>query len=120
MSSEDVLAGFSGLLVAYCGILVGTVFLPFVASFLLDGIVQILRGNGPKMLLGAFSISAVLAGIGYVLWHIGTENPSVTLVTLGSMSTVAQYLLTFSTALALLAFLSRTAKLLWKTRRAAA
>ncbi|TFD19925.1 hypothetical protein [Cryobacterium sp. TMT2-23] len=107
------------MLVAYCGILVGTVFLPFVASFLLDGLVQIARGNGPKMFLAAFAMTAVFAGGGYALWRIGTGNPLVTSVTLAGMLTVAQYLLTISTVLASLGFVSRTAKLLWKTRRAA-
>jgi hypothetical protein len=50
-------------------ILMGTVCLPFAASFLLDGIVQLLRGDGPKLFLGSLGLVVLLAGAGYALWQ---------------------------------------------------
>ncbi|TFC84040.1 hypothetical protein E3T28_03680 [Cryobacterium sinapicolor] len=111
---------FGALLFAYVGIMVMTVFLPFVASFLLDGVVQVLRGNGLKFFLAALGLTVLFALAGYLLWQYGINNPPLPSSTLVSMGTMAQMLLAFSTALALVAFVSRTAKLLWKTRRAAA
>jgi hypothetical protein len=108
------------LLAAYGGIIVMTVFLPFIASFILDGVVQVLRSNGLKVLLAALGLTVAFALAGYLLWRYGINNPPLASSTLESMGTMAQMLLTFSTALALAAFVSRTAKLLWKARRAAA
>ncbi|TFB99512.1 MULTISPECIES: hypothetical protein [unclassified Cryobacterium] len=97
-----------------------TVALPFVASYLLDGIVQVLRNNGLKLFLAALAMSVVVAFGGYLLWQYGVSNPPVTPETLASMGMVAQMLATYSTALALFAFVIRTVSLLWKTRRRAA
>lgn len=112
--------GFGGLLLAYVGIFAITVCLPFVASFLLDGIVQVFRNKGLKLFLAAVGMTVLVALVGYLLWEYGSNNPPVAISTLMSMGTVARMLLTFSTALALVAFVSRTARLLWKARRAAA
>ena len=111
---------FGASLAAYGGIIVLTVFLPFIASFILDGVVQVLRSNGLKFFLAALGLTGVFALAGYLLWQYGINNPPLPSSTLESMGTMAQMLLTFSTVLALAAFVSRTAKLLWKTRRAAA
>ena len=111
MSSEDLLFGIGALVVAYSGILIGTVGLPFMASFILDGIVELLRGNGPKLFVLAFAFSAMLAGCGYALWHFGTGNPTVTSGTLASMAVATQYLLTFSIVFALIGFGVRMVKL---------
>ena len=105
---------------AYGGIIVLTVFLPFIASFILDGFVQVLRSSGLKFFLAALALTGIFALAGYLLWQYGINNPPLPSSTLESMGTMAQMLLTFSTVLALAAFVSRTAKLLWKTRRAAA
>jgi hypothetical protein len=112
--------GFGALLVAYSGILVLVVGLPFVASYLLDGVVQVLRNNGLKLFLGAVGMTVLVALVGYLFWRYGSTNASLAPSTLESMGTMAQMLLTFSTGLALIAFVSRTARLLWKSRRAAA
>ena len=111
--------GLGTLLAAYGGILVMTVFLPFVASFLLDGVVQVLRSNGLKLFLAALAMTVLVALGGYLLWQYGSTNPPLPSTTLVSMGTLAQMLLTFSTLLAAVAFVIRTTKLLWKTRRAA-
>jgi hypothetical protein len=113
-------AGIGSLLVAYGGIMLMTVALPFVASYLLDCIVQVLRNNGLKLFLAALAMTVVVAGGGYLLWQYGVSNPPVTPETLASMGMVAQMLATYSTALALFAFVIRTGSLLWKTRRRAA
>ncbi|MBC7592198.1 MAG: hypothetical protein H7226_14310 [Salinibacterium sp.] len=107
---------FGALIAAYGGILVLTVPLPFVASFLLDGVVQVLRGNGLKLFLAAVGMTVVTAFVGYFLWQYGSSNPPMVSSTLASIGTMGKMLLTFSTALALVAFVSRTVKLLWKTR----
>ena len=116
MSPESLGALFA----AYGGIIAMTVCLPFVASFILDGVVQVLRSNGLKVLLAALGLTVLFALGGYLLWQYGINNPPLPSSTLESMGTMAQMLLTFSTVLALAAFVSRTVKLLWKTRRAAA
>lgn len=110
----------AALFAAYGGMLLMTVGLPFVASFLLDGVIQILRNNGLKLFLGAAGMTVLVALVGFLLWLYGTNNPPLAPSTMEGMGAAAQLLLTFSTALALLAFVSRTARLLWKTRRAAA
>jgi hypothetical protein len=112
--------GLAALFAACAGILVMTVCLPFVASYLLDGIVQVLRNNGLKLFLGAAGMTVLVAFVALLLWHFGSNNPPLAPSTLELMGTVARMLLTFSTALALLAFAIRTASLLWKSRRAAA
>jgi len=112
--------GFGALLAAYSGTLVMAVCLPFVLSFLLDGIIQVFRNNGLKLFLGALGMSLLVALVGYLLWLYGSTNTTLASSTLESMWTMAQMLLTFSTGLALIAFVSRTARLLWKSRRAAA
>jgi hypothetical protein len=111
---------FMALLAAHSGMVVLTVGLPFVASFLLDGVVQMLRNNGLKLFLSAAGMTVLVALVGFLLWLFGTNNPPLAPSTMQGMGAAAQWLLTFSTALALLAFVSRTARLLWKTRRAAA
>lgn len=112
--------GLAALFAAYGGMLVMTVCLPFVASYLLDGVIQVLRNNGLKLFLGAAGMTTLVALVGFLMWLYGTNNPPLAASALESMGTAAQMLLTFSTVLALIAFVSRTAKLLWKVRRVAA
>jgi hypothetical protein len=112
--------GFGALLVAYSGILVLVVPLPFVASYLLDGVVQVLRNNGLKLFLGAAGLTALVALVGCLFWMYGSSNAFLAPSSLESLGTMAQMLLLISTSLALIAFVSRTSRLLWKSRRAAA
>ncbi|WP_220094257.1 hypothetical protein [Cryobacterium soli] len=72
-----------------------------------------------RLFLGALGLSVLVALVGYLLWQYGSTNAALAPSTLESMGTIAQMLLTFSTGLALIAFVSRTARLLWKSRRAA-
>jgi len=116
VSSEGLLFNIGALVVAYSGIVLGSVGMPFVASFILDGVVQLLRGKGPKLFVLAFVFAAVLAGGGYALWQVGTGNPTVTAGTLESMAVVTQYLLTFSIVFALVGFAVRMVKLLSRAR----
>ena len=114
--TEDLLFDIGALVVAYFGILIGTVAMPCSASFILDGIVEFLRGYGPKLFVLALAFTALLAGFGYFLWQFGIGNPTVTSVTLASMAVATQYLLTFSILLALLGFGFRMVKLLSRSR----
>ncbi|TFC33161.1 hypothetical protein E3O55_04175 [Cryobacterium sp. MDB1-18-2] len=116
MSSEDLLFNIGALVVAYSGIVVGSVATPFMASFILDGIVQLLRGNGLKLFVLALVFTAVVAGGSFALWKFGTGNPTVTAGTLESMAVVTQYLLTFSIVFALGGFAVRMVKLLSRAR----
>ena len=116
MSSDDLVFGIGAQVVAYVGIVMGSVAMPFAASFLLDGIVQLLRGNGPKLFVLAFAFTAVLSGGGYALRQFGAGNPTAAPAMEALMFTVAKYLITFSTVLALVGFGSRTVKLLWSGR----
>jgi hypothetical protein len=117
VSSEDLLVDIGALVVAHSGIVLGSVGMLFMASFILDGIVELLRGKGPKRFVLAFVLTAVLAGGGYALWRFGTGNPTVTAGTLESMAVVTQYLLTFSIVFALVGFAVRMVKLLSRAHR---
>jgi len=119
MSSDNVLLGTGALLVANTGILIGTVCLPFAASFLLDGIVQILRGDGPKVFQVALARVVVLAVGGYLLWRLGNSYAGVDAGRQPLMVTIALSLLLLSTVLALVGFVVRTVKLLRNARQAA-
>lgn len=119
MSSDNVLLATGALVVAHCGILMGTVCLPFAASFLLDGIVQLLRGDGPKLFLGSLGLVVLLAGAGYALWQFGAGYPGVEMERPALMVAVALYLVAVSTVLALIGFVLRTVRLLQNARREA-
>ena len=118
MSSDNVLLGTGALLVAHTGILIGTVCVPFAASFLLDGIVRILRGDGPKLFRRTLALVVVLAGGGYLLWWFGSSYSGVDAGRQPLMVTIALSLLALSTVLALVGFAVRTVKLLRNARQA--
>jgi hypothetical protein len=117
VSSDNVLLETGALVVANFGLLIGTVCLPFAASFLLDGIVRILRGDGPKLFLRALALVVVLAVGGYGLWRFGLSDPGAAPEGPALMGPAALYLLAGSTALALVGFVLRTVKLLRNARR---
>ena len=112
-----MLLGTGALIVAHCGILIGTVVVPFAASFLLDGIVRILRGDGPKLFLGVLALVVVLAVGGYGLWQFGISDPGAAPEGPVLSGPVVLYLLAGSTVLALVGFVLRTVKLLRNARR---
>ncbi|TFC59574.1 hypothetical protein E3O62_09265 [Cryobacterium sp. TMT2-15-1] len=118
MSSDNVLLETGALLVAHTGILIGTVCLPFAVSFLLDGIVQILRGDGPQVFRSALALVVFFAGGGYLLWQSGISYAGADQEGPALMGTVALALLAFSTVMALVGFVVRTVKLLRNARRA--
>ena len=117
MGSDNVLLATGALIVAHCGVLIGTVCVPFAASFLLDGIVQILRGDGPRVFKGALALVVLLAVGGYLLWLVGNSYPGVASEGPAFLGMVALVLLAASTVLALAGFVLRTVKLLRNARR---
>ncbi|MGO4690599.1 hypothetical protein [Glaciibacter sp. 2TAF33] len=119
MNSNELLSGISLLIVAYGGIFVLTGLLPFVATFLFDGVVQLLRHNGLRYFLLALGITVVVAAFGLLLYQYGISSPAVTSVSLASLTILGGWFLTFSVPLAVIAFLFRTGKLLLRNRRAA-
>jgi hypothetical protein len=119
VTSSDLLAGTSALVVAYGGMFVLAGLLPIVAAFVLDGVVQVLRNNGLRFFFLAVGLTVVVAGAGYVLYQFGSNSPMMTAANQASVSNVGSLFLTFSIPLALLAFLIRTAKLLFSNRRSA-
>ena len=119
MTSNDLLSGVSLLIVAYGGMFVLAVLLPFVATFLLDGVVQVLRHNGMRYFFLALGLTAAVAGVGYFIYQTGINGPAMTSANLASITMVGGFFLTFSIPLALIAFLIRTGKLLLRNRRAA-
>jgi hypothetical protein len=63
-TQTSLLSGISLLIVAYGGIWVLTGLLPFVATFLFDGVVQLLRHNGPRYFFFALGMTVVVASLG--------------------------------------------------------
>jgi hypothetical protein len=119
MDSNELLSGISLLIVAYGGIFVLTGLLPFVATFLFDGVVQLLRHNGLRYFFLALGATAVVAALGYFLYQYGISSPAITPASLASLTVLGGWFLTFSVPLAVVAFLIRTGKLLLRNRRAA-
>jgi hypothetical protein len=102
---------------AYGGMVMLAGVLPIVAAFLLDGVVQVLRRNGPRYVLLALGMTAAVAVVGYIMYQYGISSPAVTPANRASVTHVGSMFLTFSIPLALLAFLIRTGKLLLSKRR---
>jgi len=120
MGSTDLPAQFTFLLAAYGAVILLTVFLPFIASFILDGIVLIIRKRGPRGLFLAVAFSIVVAVAGGLALQYGLNGMENSAASAPSMALVAQMLLTFSIPLATAAFLVRTASQFFKARRRAA
>jgi hypothetical protein len=119
MDSNDVLSGVSLLIVAYSGIFVLTGLLPFVATFLLDGVVQLLRHRGLRFFFLALGATVVVAVLGFFLYQYGISSSAITSASLAGLTVLGGWFLTFSVPLAVIAFLIRTGKLLLRSRRAA-
>lgn len=117
VTSSDLLSGISSLVVAYGGMFVLAGLLPIVAAFVLDGVVQVLRNNGLRFFFVAVGLTVVLAGVGYVFYQYGSNSTMMTAVNQASVTDFGRLFLTFSIPLALLAFVMRTAKLLFRSRR---
>ena len=90
--------------------------LPFVASWLLDGIVQVFRHNGLKLFWMALGFNVLVAGVGYVAQQYGMSASNVPTASIASMTSLAQTFLMFTIPLALIGFGARTIKLLVKSR----
>ncbi|WP_146070001.1 hypothetical protein [Cryobacterium sp. Y29] len=108
MTSSDLLSELVPVFAAYGAVFMLAGVLPFVLAFLLDGIVQIVRGNGFKALIAAFVLSVVIAAAGYLVLVWASAQAPLTPGTVASLNTVATYFLSFSVPLALIAFIART------------
>jgi len=111
VTSSDLLAGLVPVFAAYGAVFVLAGVLPFVLAFLLDGAVQILRGNGFKALIAGLVLSVVIAAVGYFVLVYASAQPTVTAGIATSLKTMAMYFLFFSVPLALVAFIARTVTL---------
>ena len=90
--------------------------LPFVASWMLDGIVQVLRRNGLKMFWMALAFTIVVAVAGYLARQYGLGASDVSAASISAMSSLAQTFLMFTIPISLMAFVGRTIKLMRKSR----
>lgn len=98
-------AAFTGMILgSMVAPLLLTIFLPFTASLLLDGIVFVLRGRGVRPLLLAFALTAVIAIAGLFALSMGGPDAAT------RFSTTAGFLLPWGCGLAGLAFLIRQVK----------
>lgn len=84
--------------------LVLAIFLPFVASLLLDGVVFLLRGRGVRPLLLAVAMTAAMAIAGLVALSMGGHDA------VAHFGTPARFLLPWGCGLALVGFLIRQFK----------
>ena len=89
---------------------------PFVASWLLDGIIQIFRHNGLKLFWMAAGVTVLVAVAGFGAQQYGLSASDVPVSTIESRTSLAQTVLMFTIPLALIGFGSRTTKLLLKSR----
>ncbi|MFC5930355.1 hypothetical protein D6T64_15995 [Cryobacterium melibiosiphilum] len=112
------MGGLVPVFAAYGAVFILAGLLPFILAFHLDGIVQIVRGNGFKALIAAFVLSVVIAAAGYFVLVWASAQATVTPGTVASLNTVASYFLFFSVPLALIAFIARTVKLVRAGSRA--
>jgi len=103
------------LLTAPIALLIGLglagIILPFAASFILDGIVNQIRGRGPRMLIIAGGVTIVIAVVFAVVWQAGlSEAPNAAInsaTDAGTVSGSLQLLLLFTIPIALLTFGAR-------------
>lgn len=116
MTQSDLYSGIGLLVVAHVGMFLLAGLLPFIAAFILDGVVQVLRNNGLRFFFLAIGFSVVIAGTGYVLYQCGNTSSLMTSAARASLTQLGGVLLVFSIPLGILAFLIRTAKLLLRSR----
>jgi hypothetical protein len=76
--------GLMGLLLMIVGVLLLAVALPLIGSFLLDGLIHIVRGHGLKVfgLAAVFSMTTALLGVGLL---IGARQVTDDMVSLGML-----------------------------------
>lgn len=107
--SADRLAGL--LFGSFAAVVLLTVLLPFAASMLLDGLVLVLRGRGYRGLVVAALLTAAAATLGMLaLYKAGPDGAA-------GFGTSASFLLPWSCALAVLAFVMRQVKWAMARRR---
>lgn len=107
-SAATLLGGMTTILTAYIGVIVLVVFLPFVSTFILDGVVHVFRGRGLKPLLIGVAFTVVVAIVGVATISYGQPEGGPAPETAAGMASIAELLLPFSVGLALLAFVFRT------------
>lgn len=99
--------------------LILAIVFPFVASYLLDGVLTVLRRGGVKALLKSIALTAVVGGIGYAFWKTGA-NAGAGDTTMEeyaeTMRGVIRSTLQFTVPLALLGFAFRAARTLLQDR----
>jgi membrane protein implicated in regulation of membrane protease activity len=100
------------LLTAPIALLIGLglagIILPFAASFILDGIVNQIRGRGPRVLIVAGGVTIIIAVVFAVVWQAGlSEAPNAAINSATDADTLSgslQLLLLFTIPIALLVF----------------
>ncbi|TFD91221.1 hypothetical protein [Cryobacterium serini] len=90
--------------------------LPFVASWPLDGIVQVFRHNGLKLFEMALGFPVLVAGAGYVAQQYGMGASDVPTASIVRMTSLAQTFFMFTIPLSLIGFGASTIKLLISSR----
>ena len=90
--------------------------LPFVASWLLDGVLQVLRSNGLKLFWMALGFSVLVAVTGYFSQQYALNASNVPAESTAAMNSLAQTILRFTIPVALIAFTARTIRLLIRSR----
>ena len=116
MSSNVVTDAITSQFAAIGGVMLLAGILPFAASWMLDGIVQVFRRNGLKLFLMGFGFTVLVGGVGYFALVYGLGVQGLPFDSMSSMKTLAQTILTFTIPLAVIAFVIRTIKLLVKSR----
>ncbi|TFB81242.1 hypothetical protein E3O21_05205 [Cryobacterium flavum] len=110
--SSVIVSQFAGI----AAVMLWAGVLPFAASWMLDGIVQVLRHNGLKLFWMALGFTIVVAGAGYLARQYGLGASDVSAASISAMSSLAQTFLIFTIPISLIAFIGRTIKLMRKTR----
>jgi cytochrome bd-type quinol oxidase subunit 2 len=107
------------LLTAPIALLIGLglagIILPFAASFILDGIVNQIRGRGSRVLIVAAGVTIIIAVVFAVVWQAGlseasneASNAAINSATDGdTLSGSLQLVLLFTIPIALLTFGAR-------------
>ncbi|WP_166788144.1 hypothetical protein [Cryobacterium glaciale] len=110
--SSIIVSQFAGV----AAVMLWAGILPFVASWLLDGVVQVIRHNGLKLFWMALGFTVVVAGAGYFVRQYGLGASDVSAESISVMNSLAKTFLMFTIPISLIAFIMRTIKLLRKSR----
>lgn len=104
---------FTALMAAMVAAVLVAVILPFSCSFLLDGLVLLARGKGPRGLIdGAVAVAAVVAAAGLLLAIAGSAPESSSTI----FNTATSFLAPWAVVAALGAFLLRQARQVLRRR----